>query len=868
MKPTLFFKFLRLLPICFFLISICRLYPGAQDFYDDLTVFEAVIQGSYTDDYVYVLMFDGEFYVSPQQIAQATGITISSDERSGYWGNTSKKFYIDVQNGTAGFNGKHIKIDGRDFMEYGGQFFFTADFYQKLFLIHLDFDQRNLLIKIDSDESLPRIQASDMRKNSAKNAAQSYDSFNEYSFDKRLFAWPVLDFTLSKNWNKSGDHYSQSDSYAIDAGMLLLGMDADFHIFGNSYVNDRSPRMRATLSRIFLQEPGNFINLRNFQAGDILGTSGGFFTASTNGRGAQASSFKDFVTSADKTITLSGPLPEGWDAELYLNNQLISFRQPSFAGRYEFANIPVIYGLNNFKIVFYGPTGEIRFEEQRYYSGRSPVKAGELGYNISAYQQGRYLLESNEPFVNDSSALSFDSIGYYGIDDYITVMSGFTSLPDVEDSGILRQYGMLGGQLVLQGVSLQYNAQYGFENDSIGHHFDAQGNIKVADIMARYEYYGDLKSPISYQYNEYLKNLFEIRLSGIFPFISIPWYLSFNDMDSHIGNNYKTISARLSPNFYGYFFSLENLWERNSFFGDGDTNTLVFNMAKMFGIITTNLSASYETYPRLDWAEASARLDYRLDRNTFLSFGGYATNRTYSSLDNLLALRASCGKIFFFGALTLDTGVDSDNSLSATITYKISFAKNPYKTAVFTDAKTQLSNSGAIAVKAVDESSRPVKGIGVRAAGQLKPEITNDDGIAILTDMPTYAKTYLSVENEIAEDIALSAEKEKYKYVLRPGTILPLEIPFTHKGEIEGQIKLKTAATSGRKLLIGYLVQLRSTDGKIITQTYTDSEGYFILEPAPFGNYKVVVVKDGKDAAEAEISLNDIIFAMQEPLAI
>lgn len=151
-----------------------------------------------------------------------------------------------------------------------------------------------------------------------------------------------------------------------------------------------------------MDEPKNALNLTTFEAGDVTGFNSTLFNNSVSGRGAYASSFKDLVLSADKTIDINGPLSDGWQVELYQNNQLIEFRQSSIGGRYQFANVPVSYGLNTFKLVFYGPYGEILTEERNYYSGTSPVKTGEFGYVLNAYQRDRYLFEGSEPYVSSS----------------------------------------------------------------------------------------------------------------------------------------------------------------------------------------------------------------------------------------------------------------------------------------------------------------------------------------------------------------------------------------------------------------------------------------------------------------------------------
>ena len=108
-------------------------------------------------------------------------------------------------------------------------------------------------------------------------------------------------------------------------------------------------------SRTFLDEPENKFNLKTLKVGDISGLSSSYFADASYGRGAAVSSFKNLVMSANKTIDITGPLLDGWQVELYWNEQLVGYRQNGVNGQYNFPNMPVSYGLNTFKLVFYGP---------------------------------------------------------------------------------------------------------------------------------------------------------------------------------------------------------------------------------------------------------------------------------------------------------------------------------------------------------------------------------------------------------------------------------------------------------------------------------------------------------------------------------
>ncbi|MCL1971946.1 MAG: hypothetical protein FWG57_03020 [Endomicrobia bacterium] len=834
---------------------------------DDMAAFATIVQGYYTDEYVYAMLLGGGVFISPQQFAQAAGLTMESS-LSGFWGTPSRKFAIDVQNATAKFNGKSsITIDPRFIREIDGQYYFSAEFYRELFpTVRVEFDQRQMLMTLDADEQLPFTEARELRRRAGRvTPLRQRESFKEFTFDERLFAWPVLDVTLGYGLSIIDGNTATRDSYALDLGMLFLGMDTRAFMSGSS---DRDPTARFLMSRVFLGDEPNFLNLVKIQAGDISGIGGGFFTGSSNGRGLTASSFKDIVTSADRTITIAGDLPEGWEAELYLNNQLISFRQPSVAGRYEFPDIPVSFGLNNFRVVLYGPAGEIRFQDRRYYSGRSPVAKGEFGYNISAYQANRYLVEANEPSASDSEDVTFDSMFYYGLSEGLTLLSGFTrTADDAGYSNSMGQYGTVGAMYVTQGMQLQYNAQYGFKNEALGHNISAQGNLYFADIFARYQYYGDLLLPVSYNGSSYAKDLFEARLTGsmrIAPRFPLPWSLSYRDTNTNDGNNYKSISARLSPSYNKYFFNIENFYDLSSYAGGGQTerNNITFNMSRALGVISLGAGAFVETMPDTDWREVNARLNYRAGRRTYLSFIASNYNRT---IKNLQTYTAYCGTLLPFGTLTMSASHSSNNTFAASLTYSISFGKNPHRAAIFVSPDARLAGRAVVGVLAVDEFGESVSGVNIRSGGM--PMTTDKHGTAILFNVPTYARASIMAGG--GDEISLTPEKDTYKHVFRPGTVYPLEMTFIHKGEIEGQIKFKKADANKRGALIGHAVQVIGSDGKVAAQTYTDNEGYFILEAVPFGHYKIVVLRyDGTVAITREINVDDIIYTITKPLEI
>ncbi len=62
---------------------------------------------------------------------------------------------------------------------------------------------------------------------------------------------------------------------------------------------------------------------------------------------------------------MRGILPTGYEVELYRNDILVGSVRTAVNDQYEFLEVPVDYGVNVFRLVFYGPQGQRREEVRR-----------------------------------------------------------------------------------------------------------------------------------------------------------------------------------------------------------------------------------------------------------------------------------------------------------------------------------------------------------------------------------------------------------------------------------------------------------------------------------------------------------------------
>ncbi len=824
-------------------------------------ILEPNVQSYTLEDYAYVYEKNGKDYISLPQLASYTGFK-TEKEANVYrisWALTPQNVAIDLANRTVEADGVKRSLEPNEVKYIDNTVFLSTEFLERVFSIKSEIDYLNMSMKMDANQDFPTTIKKNLEKNRA-GGLYSYerDSFKDYSFDNRWFGTPVLDVTLGKGWNHSSNgSTTNSDNYALNFAGLAAGLDVTAYLAGSSY-NDRKPTARITGSREFLEEPGNPIHLKRLEVGDVSGVNNSYFTDTSYGRGVSLSSFKDLILSADKTIDITGPLQEGWQVELYWNDQLMGYRQNGVAGRYNFENLPVSYGLNTFKLVFYGPYGETRTEYKRYYSGTSPVKKGEFGYTLDAFQPERYLIEDHMDLDGErkTSKSVLDMTGYYGLTDNLTLMSGYTQTPNYERTDV-QNFGMAGLQYAIDGLSVQYNLERNLDTNRMGQHLEAQGDVYIGTLFASADNYNKIHSPASARGNDYMKDQYEARLSGLLPY-NMPYYVSYRfGSYEESPQKFHDISTRISKQVRnGVNLTLENTYYHTTHGGD-DRDEVQFGAYKWWGKFSSEAWISYDVKPNQEFREFRLRGDWRAGRRTYFTAEYIRDLRR-----DMDSISLSAGKVFNFGGLTLTVRADRDKNISAYLTYNISFAKEPNKAHIFATGNSRFGETGSVYVNLKDENGEPLEGVGLNANGLEKEVYTDEEGHALLPDLQTYEKTILMVDEETLPDIALYPEKDEQKIVLRPGTIRTLDIPFVHKGGVEG--KLENTYDS---MMFGYEVIAYDENGEQALSTFTDTDGYFVLEGLKYGKYRLSVVKDGETLGGLkEVVVDDVSIYLEKEI--
>jgi hypothetical protein len=242
-------------------------------------------------------------------------------------------------------------------------------------------DLSNMALMLESDKPLPAIEALN-RKSRAARLSRPKDS----QFD--LAALPQADAPY-QNWR------TPSVDVQIQAQWSTRnGFQTRYEGLASGEVAGLSYGARIAASDSVLPDSLRIGFYRNDPAGELLGPLGATRLAfgdvetvptalssqSAFGRGAFITNRPLGLPARFGVTTLRGVLPAGWDAELYRNGELRGYQSDRGDGRYEFIDVELDFGENEFDVVLYGPQGQVRHIRSSLPVGLESLPSGKTWY--------------------------------------------------------------------------------------------------------------------------------------------------------------------------------------------------------------------------------------------------------------------------------------------------------------------------------------------------------------------------------------------------------------------------------------------------------------------------------------------------------
>lgn len=287
---------------------------------------------------------------------------------------------IDRDKGEVRFGGEYAKLTPTTIWESRSGWCVLAADLGRWLGVTFDPDTSNAILNIKAKGMLP-IEAAAKRAAAAERIKGGKDKLAElprYALPYRLWRTPSLDLFASGLVQDRQDQHRQEARYELFGAGELAWFSAEARLSSDSRANPQALRLRLYRSDIAAGLLGP-LKATELALGDVSSPSTPLTAQATPGRGALVTNRPIGTSSRFDTIDFSGVLPTGWDIELYRNGELLRSETGGAIGRYEFRDVELRYGVNQFEIVQYGPQGQVRRQHKSYNIGaQMPAGGGDL----------------------------------------------------------------------------------------------------------------------------------------------------------------------------------------------------------------------------------------------------------------------------------------------------------------------------------------------------------------------------------------------------------------------------------------------------------------------------------------------------------
>ncbi len=327
------------------------------------------------------VLYDGlTIYVPISDVFSLLGIHVnreaSTDKFSGYIFSKDQKYQIDPRRSRATCYGEDHVLDSTGYFLTETDLYLRVDLYEQIFKLRLQFEFSDLAIFLPYDEDFPayqKLQRELAHKNLIKSTAELKD-IQPIDRERKYLGGAVADWTISANpAGENRVHY-----YGLNLGGMVLGGDFTLNGTGNTKTGVQADQLSYRWRYTFDANP----YLTQVRAGYLY--TGGTYGRSI--RGLQLTNQPTVNRRFFQTVRVSDYIGEGWEVELFVNNQLKDFTNTDQGGRYDFL-VDVNYGSSYITLKMYGPNGELRTEEQYIRTPFTLVPKNTIEYTAAVGEQ-------------------------------------------------------------------------------------------------------------------------------------------------------------------------------------------------------------------------------------------------------------------------------------------------------------------------------------------------------------------------------------------------------------------------------------------------------------------------------------------------
>ena len=817
---------------------------------DDLLFMEVLADGYQLAETMNVYGTRGGVYVPLGEFARvldfAIGVFPAEERAEGWVGTRDNPINLNLTTRRVVSGPTITDFGAGEAVLYDGDIYVRTDLLEKILPLRLRADINAQTLTVTPTRPLPfqeRLAREERAAGLDLGTAQVRATRIETPY--RLFTPPAFDVNLGGQIARDGS--DQFRRYDIRAAGDLAG--AGFQGFLGSDQDGELNDIRVLFER---KDPdGHALGpLGGTRAGigDVFTPAMSVGAGSMGGRGVYYTSAPLEALDLSTPLDLRGELPLGEDVELYVNEVLQATQASAQQGRYEFLDVPLTFGLNTIRLVFYGPQGQTREQVRRVNFGTGQVAAGAFVLRLGAVEQNTPVFDIGEPLADvERGAARLSALFDYGLLPVLTLSGGAARYTprgrearDVGLLGLRSSIGSLatqidvarddlGGQAIGVGV-----ASRAFGVSVVGRHSEYEGGF--VDETRQF----GLTEAVGLRRASDLRADAQFRLGGSGVFL--PLSLDVRRIERTDGTDLLSAEARASAPAGRYYLSTSLAYKseglaterQDRLVGTFDVATLVAARAQLRGGI------SYEVGPDAGIESAYFNADFPVHETTAIRLGVVHAlgEQEITTVQASALYRAALFDVSLTTAY--ETG---DGAWTVGLQFGFGLSFDPFARR-YRIARPGVATGGSVALEAFvdangdgrrDPGEAPIANVGLEAPGGTV--VTGIDGQVLGGGLGDGAGSRMRVNLEGIDDPFLVGPSEAVEVVPRPGRTALIRYPMQITSEVEVTVRLRRGDQT--RTLAAVELRLVPVEGGEPAAVRTDHAGIAFLEGLRPGRYRI-----------------------------
>jgi len=820
------------------------------------------------------LAADGRVFLPLGAFCAAVEFPVKVDAQAqtarGWFRTEDQTLELDGKVGHVTLAGVPDAVTTAEFRSDADDLYLTTEVLERWFELTLEVDRSELQVQVRSARPFPREQRLEREARRAQALAGrrslSRAALPAVGAAYGWLSWPFADLSLAGSRRRDADktlHWRHAHSLRATADLAKMTGE----VFATGDDTDGLSDLQLRLSR---RDPQGGVlgiaGVTELVAGDLFSPPSALVARSVRGRGAVVSTFPlDRPDEFDRT-TIRGPAPPHWEAELLRGGALLDVQVVGGDGHYAFADVPVLFGRNEFEVVLYGPQGQERRVPHPLYVGPGLIEPGGSHLRLSLSQHDTPLVATGNRATGAAVGeprLTWE--GEYGLTQNLSLAASMASLP-IDEAGKVRRHDYLGAgtRATLGGLFTTLDGAWDVAGGG-ALQGAAQGRWGDTNWFAEHgRFWGFCSEQVADGDPVALRTRLraEWGTSALLPF-SVGLEAGHEKRDS--GSASHSLLNRLSTSAGPLLATHRITWRRAT---GGPTagghpdqahGTLLLSTLGRGAAARGELA--YRLAPAAEFQSVALSGDLRLG-----ALGGIRARCGRSFADHSTTASLGWNRSFSSVAVGITGEAGDAGTYTVSLSATFSLGRDPTRGGWTARAEPLADKASATVRVALDRNrdgqldpgDAPLEGVRLQVNGRTLEEIVTDRrGEAFLPYLPAHRALDLTVDEASLGDPYWVAMPAGQRVLLRPGAPPTLEFLVQETGEIEGALFLRTDEEV--RAMSGVKMQLLDASGRVVQEVPSAYDGFYLFQRIPLGRYTVGVepelVRRARLQAEAQPSV-------------